>query len=233
MGEGHCNEDNVWITKSHSPMDTEFSPIFGANKMFLLMRNPLDVIPSHCTMMNLGSHSMVPKEEYYKDMPDYWDYYVRMEVNAMKLFFERNHKNAGHTIPTYYIRYEDLLLDPIRVLTELFKFMLDVPSLEGTVLEAQIAKHGSQKNSTKAVYKLKTQSTDLCRNRHMYTENQIQFIKEELKEFLHFYGYVQDADQPDNPTGFFKYNSEEGPAQLPSGGFREANSKVLSTLGTS
>ena len=95
MGEGHCNEDNVWITKSHSCLDTQFSPIFGANKMFLLMRNPLDVIPSHCNLMNLQSHSLIPKEQYHKDLPEYWQWFVEMETRAMKNFFERNYKNAS------------------------------------------------------------------------------------------------------------------------------------------
>lgn len=95
MGEGHCNEDNVWITKSHSCLDTQFSPIFGANKMFFLMRNPLDVIPSHCNLMNLQSHSLIPKEQYHKDLPEYWQWFVEMETRAMKNFFERNYKNAS------------------------------------------------------------------------------------------------------------------------------------------
>lgn len=111
-GEAHCNEDNVWITKSHSCMDTNFSPIFGANKMFFLMRNPLDVIPSHCTLLNTTSHSFVPKEKYHEDLPEYWQWFIETQCRSMKLFFERNHKNAAQTIPTYFVRYEDLLTEP-------------------------------------------------------------------------------------------------------------------------
>lgn len=117
-------------------MDTNFSPIFGANKMFFLMRNPLDVIPSHCTLLNTTSHSFVPKEKYHEDLPEYWQWFIETQCRSMKLFFERNHKNAAQTIPTYFVRYEDLLTDPVRVLTELFQFLFDMPSLAGTVLEA-------------------------------------------------------------------------------------------------
>ena len=72
MGEGQMGEDNVWITKTHHPLDNEFVNPFRTNKMFVLMRNPLDIIPSHCNLINLGSHSMVPKEQYNLDLPLYW-----------------------------------------------------------------------------------------------------------------------------------------------------------------
>ena len=44
-------------------------------------------------------------------------------------------------------------------MTELFMFLFDMPSLEGTILEAQIARHGAQKSSTKAIYGLKAANT--------------------------------------------------------------------------
>jgi len=40
----------------------------------------------------------------------------------------------------------------------------------------------------------------------MYTDEQIKYIKRELKEFLHFYGYVKDPQDPDNKTAFFDYS---------------------------
>lgn len=41
-------------------------------------------------------------------------------------------------IPTYIFRYEDLVINPEPVLHECFRFLLNVPSLEGTVVEARI-----------------------------------------------------------------------------------------------
>ena len=135
------------------------------------------------------------------------------------------------------MRYEDLLIDPIRVLTELFKFMLDVPNIEGTILESQIAKHGSQKSSTKAIYGLKSNNTELCRSKHMYTEEQIKHIKTELKDYLHFYGYAKDPSDPDQKTGFFSYDDDEtssGPTSaptLPLNGFLAHNERALAAVG--
>ena len=41
--------------------------------------------------------------------------------------------NIGN-IPTLFVRYEDLVLNPETTLEEIFKFVLDVDSLENTVL---------------------------------------------------------------------------------------------------
>ena len=42
--------------------------------------------------------------------------------------------NFAKQIPTYIVRYEDLLTDPEPILDELFRFLLDVDSIEGTVV---------------------------------------------------------------------------------------------------
>lgn len=40
--------------------------------------------------------------------------------------------------PIYFIRYEDLILNKEAELTELFKFILELNSLEGTNIEKRI-----------------------------------------------------------------------------------------------
>ena len=42
------------------------------------------------------------------------------------------------TIPTFYVRYEDMCLDANTTLNKLFCFLLEVPTLEGTVIEKRI-----------------------------------------------------------------------------------------------
>ena len=42
------------------------------------------------------------------------------------------------SVPCYVIRYEDLLCDRVKVLSELFCFLLDVASIEGTTIEGRI-----------------------------------------------------------------------------------------------
>ena len=61
----------------------------------------------------------------------------------------------SNKIPTYIFRYEDLVLDPEPVLLECFRFLLDVHSLEGTVIEARIKAISKQGFASKSVYSLK------------------------------------------------------------------------------
>ena len=46
--------------------------------------------------------------------------------------------NVAKKIPTFIIRYEDLRIDPGRSLTDLFCFLLDVTSIDDTVVESRI-----------------------------------------------------------------------------------------------
>ena len=58
-------------------------------------------------------------------------------------------------IPAYVIRFEDLLTDPTPILKDLFRFLLEVPSIEGTVVEQRINETCTPKNAPKSLYKLK------------------------------------------------------------------------------
>ena len=40
-----------------------------------------------------------------------------------------------------------------------------------------------------------------------YTDAQIEWVKENLSEMLHFFGYAKVTTQADNPTGYFDYGS--------------------------
>ena len=45
---------------------------------------------------------------------------------------------VSELIPTFYMRFEDMRTDPVSTLLDCFKFLLDVPSIEGTVVEKRI-----------------------------------------------------------------------------------------------
>ena len=47
-------------------------------------------------------------------------------------------KQASRKVPTFFVRYEDLILKPQIVLEEVFKFLLDVNTLSGSLVEARI-----------------------------------------------------------------------------------------------
>ena len=56
----------------------------------------------------------------------------------MKLNHEILVNAIATIIPTYFMRYEDLRMNPKPVLEGLFRFLLDVESIKGTVVERRI-----------------------------------------------------------------------------------------------
>ena len=133
-------------------------------------------------------------------------------------------------IPTYYCRYEDLYRDPVPVLNEIFCFLLDTPSIEGTVVAKRIQDIAAEGFEAKAVYKLKSRDGNLNRNAFMYSEEQMDLLKKELKETLCFFGYTKHPTQV-NDTAFFDFEdvSEEDLAVFKA--FKTENQKVLSAIG--
>ena len=93
-------------------------------------------------------------------------------------------------IPTYFIRYEDLVLDPEPALTELFCFLFDVKTLHGTVLEKRIKDVARRGNEDKAIYALKDTTYDLNKNKHMYNESLLKEVGDILKVYNLYFGYA-------------------------------------------
>ena len=82
--------------------------------------------------------------------------------------YSKKVQRLGEKIPVHYVRFEDVRMKPSEVLTDLFKFLFEVDSIDGTVLEKRIIdKCGVPPQS---VYKLKSNSTSLSRNVGMYTD---------------------------------------------------------------
>ena len=110
----------------------------GRQKMFVIARNPIDVFPSGAHLRNTFVHNGQINEQFHVDFPEYWDQFVRDRISCMR----KNHtavlNSIASEIPTFFMRYEDLKLNPVPALTDLFCFLLDVPSIEGTIVERRI-----------------------------------------------------------------------------------------------
>jgi len=142
-------------------------------------------------------------------------------------------ERAAAAIPTYYLTYEDLKRGSESVVLEMFQFLLDVPSLEGTVAEANIKSICSDGFASKSVYKLKSTSTNLSRNAHMYNDQQIDMIKSELRDHLYYFGYTNDPDATvQNDTAFFNFDEHREEDKKKFKGYLEHNKRTLATLGT-
>jgi len=163
-------DDTVWITKTHHSLKMPFGIDFKANKQICIVRNPIDIFPSMANLLNSGSHSLVPKEKFHEDLKEFWNGFIERTAPMLAEYHRIMTQKVATTIPTYYITYEDLKRGSEPVVLEMFRFLLDVPSIEGTVAEAKIKAVCSDGNSTKTTYALKSTSSSLNRNAHMYTE---------------------------------------------------------------
>lgn len=214
-GEQHYGDDSVWITKTHYPL-TNDNCKHQADKIIYLTRNPVEIIPSYAGLMCTTSHSLTP-ERPWNEYEEFWNFFVDWHSGNIARFFDILQKQSQKT-PTFFVRYEDLREDPEPVLRQLFCFMLDVDTIEGTVIDAKLKEVCSTDNTTKARYTLKSNSTNLNRNRALYNEKHWNMLKTRLKAHNYFFGYA-NMDSPTekssdmvpakkyNTTGFFDYES--------------------------
>ena len=73
-------------------------------------------------------------------------------LNAM----QRNVMRFQEHVPTLFLTYEMLILEPEKTLTDIFRFLFDQDSLEGTLLEKRIKDACAEGHESKAIYELKT-----------------------------------------------------------------------------
>jgi hypothetical protein len=103
-----------------------------------------------------------------------------------------------------------LILKPQTVLLELFCFLLEVPSLTGTVVEKRIADYCAKGNTSAVIYKLKAPGTrNLSRNVSMFSEEEMEILKTICREYLYFFNYTDHPEGKADPdTTFFTYDRE-------------------------
>lgn len=44
---------------------------------------------------------------------------------------------------------------------------------------------------------------------HRYTEEQLAYVSETCKDWLHFFGYAKLPQDPENLTGFFEFDGQD------------------------
>ena len=86
--------------------------------------------------MNTRSHSLEIENDMKTEFKDWFETEVERFTKFWNEFVLNSLRNSAATIPTYFVRYEDLILKPEQILIDIIQFMLDVPSIEGTVVEA-------------------------------------------------------------------------------------------------
>lgn len=74
-------DDSVWVVKSHSPWCMPYAPVFHANKVICVVRNPVDVVISWLTLVSLSNHNEKADFKFNEDYPEFWDWWVHDCVN--------------------------------------------------------------------------------------------------------------------------------------------------------
>lgn len=130
-------------------------------------------------------------------------------------------------VPFYFVRFEDLISEPKPILEDLMKLLLNLDNLEGTNAQRRVDEViGMGPDATK-VYKLKANTKVPNKNVTLYSADQQAYIKSKLDFFIRFFDYAQYPDQPENPTGFYSFESSDEGQDV--AGFRALNAKSIMT----
>ena len=83
------------------------------------------------------------------------------------------------------------------------KFLCNTKEIKGTNAERRIQEVIAKGKDATVTYQLKDSTRVLNPNVNKYSLEQLEFIKEELKDIIYYFGYSNVADEVDNITGFF------------------------------
>ena len=217
-------DDTVWIAKTHTPWIMPDSPPFPCNKIIVIVRNPLDTNLSWLHLVAMNNHATKSPFDYETTYPVYFDWWVKdcvTYINNWMLTMMREAK--FRKVPILFIRFEDLVKDPTPWLYSTMKFLLGKADLTNTNAERRIKEVLAMGAEATQAYALKSSTKMKNANVHRYTQEQIAWVTETCKEWLHFFGYAQVPQDPDNATGFFEYDGTDPELMRQYYGFRAQN----------
>ena len=111
-----------------------------ADRAIIVVRSPLDCIASLFNMIGTLSHSESLSDAVLERAKEtkLWQEFVEGEIKIWNDYHTYWLQRAT-TLPTHFISYEQLLLDPQTALTQLFQFLLVSPTLENLPIANLIA----------------------------------------------------------------------------------------------
>ena len=110
--------------------------------------------------------------------------------------------------PVFFFRFEDVVKDPAKELKEVFRFILGMESIEGTVIEKRVDEVAAWSQEQNQTYKPRTAaSTAANKNLKHYKQEQLDQMKADNEKLYHIFGYVKD-DRNDNKTPLIDYEGK-------------------------
>lgn len=132
-------DDTVWIVKSHSPWIMPWAPVFHANKVIVIVRNPMDTLLSWLHLVAMNNHAVKSPFNYEELYPNYFDWWIKDCCTHMNNWFMTMMNDAkSRCVPILFIRFEDLVMDPEPELYSMMSFLLSKRDLIGTNAERRI-----------------------------------------------------------------------------------------------
>ena len=65
------------MVKAHHPAKQPATTPFTTKKIITIVRNPVDTFVSFANLVNTMSHSSHSDQNYIRDNPNWWDWWVR------------------------------------------------------------------------------------------------------------------------------------------------------------
>ena len=105
--------DTVWVVKSHTPWYWKKAIQFTANKMIVVVRNPLDSCMSYLHMTSCLNHSGKTPFDFETAYPNFFDWWVKHCCTKIKEWMAVTMNDAKfRNIPVLFVRFEDLVMNP-------------------------------------------------------------------------------------------------------------------------
>ena len=115
------------------------APVFHANKVIVIVRNPLDTNLSWLHLAAMNNHATKSPFDYEKDYPQYFDWWIKDCNTYINQWMTQMMKDSKfRDVPMLFIRFEDLVMNPEPELYNLMRFLLGIRDLTGTNAERRI-----------------------------------------------------------------------------------------------
>ena len=110
--------------------------------------------------------------------------------------------------PVFFFRFEDVVKDPAKELKEVFRFILGMESIEGTVIERRVDEVAAWSAEQNQSYKPRTEAqTAVNKNLKNFRQVQLDQMKSDHEKLFHIFGYVKHAKN-DNKTPLIDYEGK-------------------------
>lgn len=140
-------------------------------------------------------------------IPEDWDENLKDTTHNILEYHKYIIEHIAPNIPTYFIRFEDLRVNPQETLENVFKFLFEVDSLDGLNIQRRITEIVNQGHKASVSYKQKIESHDLKQgekvpivfNRHLelFTEDQREHVASNLKDYFQQFNYCEKVEGGD------------------------------------